>query len=93
LLYSNLLFETLDEEAVLMADVLDARTAALHNCLEKLPETDRSVINRRYSPKGSIEQVARLLACSTRSAYRSLTRIHDVLFECVNRALDAEGAR
>ena len=91
--YSDLLFGTLDEEAVLMADTLDARAAALSGCLEKLPEADRRVIGCRYAAEGSVEQVAQMLACSTRSAYRTLTRIHDLLFECVNRVLSAEGIR
>ena len=58
--FSDLLVEAIDEDAVALADRLDARTAALAGCLEKLSPRNRQVIRYRYAAQGSIEQVAQI---------------------------------
>ncbi len=88
--FSDLCFQSVDEDAVVMADRLDARAVALEKCLEKLPPADRQVIDQRYAAGGSVESVAQALACSTHIVYRTLSRIHEALFRCINRALAEE---
>jgi RNA polymerase sigma-70 factor (ECF subfamily) len=90
--FSDLWFEAVDEEAVVMADRLDVRMVALNKCLEKLPSPDRELLEQRYAPQANVEEMARSLARSTHSVYRALARIHAVLLRCINRALAEEVA-
>lgn len=85
--FSDSLFALMDEEAVVMADRLDERIAALGDCLEKLPSRERKLIQRRYSDEGSVAEIAKTLRVSVRRVYQIIERIHTALFECVNRAL------
>ena len=85
--FSDLFFELVDEEAVVMADRLDARAAALGTCMEKLSPRDQQAIEARYAPQGTVQSVAAALSCSVHSAYRALARIHNLLFRCVDRVL------
>jgi RNA polymerase sigma-70 factor (ECF subfamily) len=85
--FSDSLFALMDEEAVVMADRLDERIAALDDCLEKLPARERKLIQRRYSDEGSVAAIAKALRVSIRRVYQMIERIHTALFECVNRAL------
>jgi RNA polymerase sigma-70 factor, ECF subfamily len=91
--FSDLFFDCVDEEAVVMADVLDARLAFLDDCMKKLPPTDRKLLRLRYAAGATTKSVAEALGRSVHAVYRALVRIHDVLFRCVDRAMREEGRR
>lgn len=87
--FTGLAFDALDEEIVVMADRLDARSAALTACLEKLSAADRGLLDRRY--QGSdIESIATAIQRSPQTVYRTLARIHEALFQCINRTIHEE---
>ena len=90
--FSDLFFERVDEEAVVMADQLDARMAALTDCLEKLSAGQREIVSLRYAPGATAKSVAAALARSTHAVYRELTRIHELLSRCIDRAVERERA-
>jgi len=79
--------EAVDEEAVVMADVLDARLAYLDRCVEQLPETDRQLLRLRYSAGATAKSVAAAVGRSIHAVYRSLARIHEALHRCVDLAM------
>ena len=81
------LLETLASEAHHAADNLDQRLAALGVCMERLPVKDRDLVQSRYVGEISIEALAKELGRSESLVYKSLTRIHDTLLECVRRRL------
>lgn len=89
---SNLAIDLVDEEAVVMADRLDARAAALTNCLEKLPAADRELLEHRYRHDAEVATIAQVVGRSVKTVYRLLSRIHAVLFDCINRTLEEEAA-
>jgi len=93
LAFSDLFFEVVDEEAVVMADTLDARLRFLDDCTEKLPASDRKLVRLRYSPGATTKSVAEAVGRSTAAVYRSLVRIHDVLFHCIDQAMKEEDRR
>jgi len=88
--FSDLFCNVIDEEAVVMADKLDLRIVALTECVQKLPDTDRRLLDLRYEPGATAEQVAKSLGKSIHAVYRAMARIHDTLYRCVNRTLGAE---
>lgn len=85
--------ETLDEafiEAISAeidrnASQLDRRSEALQTCLRKLPEAHRKVIVLRYFEDRDIEEIAAATTQTTTAVYRLLSRIRQVLNDCVNR--------
>lgn len=84
------LLEVLDQETHHSADDLDARIAALTQCLTRLNPRDRELITQRYEVGSTIDSLARKIGRSSSLVYKSLARIHDSLLECVRRRL-AEG--
>jgi RNA polymerase sigma-70 factor, ECF subfamily len=93
LAFSDLFFESVDEEAVVMADGLDARLAFLHDCVKKLPPPDRKLLRLRYATGATTKNVADALGRSIHAVYRALVRIHDALFRCIDQAMNEEGRR
>jgi RNA polymerase sigma-70 factor (ECF subfamily) len=91
--FSDLFFESVDEEAVVMADVLDARLAFLEDCTQKLPPADRRLLRLRYASGATTQKVAQSIGRSVHAVYRAMVRIHDALFRCINQAMDEEGRR
>lgn len=84
-----------DALKVLAADAMkseevDRRENALADCLEKLPQVDRKLIERRYFDAQSPKQIADLHSKSIHAVYRSLARIHDALMRCMQRTLATE---
>jgi len=72
------------------ADQYLDRERALANCIAKLREKDRDLINRRYAPNGTVKVVAEQLGRPSKSIYAALGRIRRALLECVDRTLIAE---
>jgi RNA polymerase sigma-70 factor (ECF subfamily) len=69
-----------------------ARQAALAECVKKLGDEDRSLVQRRYQESTSVAQIAASLQRPAKSIYRSLSRVRERLLQCVQRAL-ASGDR
>jgi RNA polymerase sigma-70 factor (ECF subfamily) len=72
-------------------DTLEVRRQALVQCLEKLGETQRSVLERCYAGTQSIKTIAAELGQTPNALYMTLKRLRRALFDCVNRAV-AESA-
>ncbi len=84
------LLEMIAAESVQQAELLDRRRQALAECLQKLKDADRALIQTRYSPDGEGPGIADQLGRPINSIYQSLSRIRKVLLECINRRLAAE---
>jgi len=63
---------------------------ALVDCMKRLPQADRQLIELCYGSRESIRAVAERLGRSPQSVYDALSRIRRVLFECVDRAVARE---
>lgn len=68
-----------------------ARRRALSECLEKLSEADRKLIESAYMGEQSIKSLAKDLARPPAGVYNSLARIRAVLFRCIQSTLAREG--
>ncbi|WP_425398537.1 sigma-70 family RNA polymerase sigma factor [Aeoliella sp.] len=58
---------------------------SLRDCLGKLDEQDRTMVELRYYHEKAPKQIAELQSRSVHSIYRALSRIHDLLHRCVHR--------
>ncbi|MCK5000932.1 MAG: sigma-70 family RNA polymerase sigma factor [Anaerohalosphaera sp.] len=63
------------------------RFAAVRQCTSKLAKGDRKLIELRYGMNMSTRQVAEMTGRSRTGLYRSLSRIHSLLHECVRNTL------
>ncbi len=67
------------------ADALDEKAEALKACLRKLPEAHRKIIVWRYYEDCGVEEIAAKSERTVEAVYRLLSRIRQVLNECVSR--------
>ena len=87
----ELFLQAIEAETGSMTDELEARFQALTDCLAKLGVPDRQLVDLRYHGNRSVGELAKKVGRSAKSVYRSLSRIHDQLFECIQRHLPSEG--
>lgn len=79
--------DSLATEATALSDQSGDRIEALSDCLARLTTADREIIQDRYFYQRPPKQIAALRSRSLDSIYRSLSRIHNVLLECVERTM------
>ena len=68
-------------------EVLDHKADALRVCLRKLPEAHRKNIVWRYFEDCGVQEIATKSERTVEAVYRLLSRIREVLNECVSRQL------
>jgi RNA polymerase sigma-70 factor (ECF subfamily) len=81
----NLMLAETQEE--LPGDELEERRAALSQCVGKLRQRDRQLIDECYGGDGGVNAAAARQGRSPQSVHNSLRRIRRALFECVQRTL------
>jgi RNA polymerase sigma-70 factor (ECF subfamily) len=92
LVFSDELLATLATELGDRVAEIDDRRAALDACLTKLPAPQRQLLELRYGPKSSIEEIAVSLERSAGAIRQALFRIREALLACIERRLATEGA-
>ncbi len=66
------------------------RDRILQQCVDKLDEADRSLLEHRYGQKASIRQFARQCGVEAAQLYKRLGRIRQTLLDCVRRTTGEE---
>ncbi len=64
---------------------------ALEKCLRKLSAKQRELVERRYLAEGSLKSLAEESGRSADALYKTLQRIRESLFRCINKRLAKEG--
>lgn len=75
------------EDIAAQAGPLGADLAALHRCIEKLPQLDRNLVRGRYAPGGSVSRIAQSRGKSAGAISQALYRIRAELAYCVEQTL------
>jgi RNA polymerase sigma-70 factor len=83
-------FDLLANAAVALSDDSSRRQDALEDCLTRLNSTDRDLLQARYYHQRPPKQIATMQSRSVDSVYRALSRIHNLLLNCVQRNLARE---
>lgn len=73
-----------------VSELIELRDGAFHSCMDRLGESDRQLIVRRYTPGINVRTLAAELSRPARSVSKSLTRIRKTLIECIDRRLRQE---
>jgi RNA polymerase sigma-70 factor (ECF subfamily) len=83
--------EAVTAEIDRQGDRLDQQSDALKNCRRKLPEPHRKIILWRYYEDCGIDEIAQKSQRTVDAVYRLLSRIREVLQECVQRGNTQSG--
>ena len=76
-----------------IAEHLDERQQYLGDCIRKLSGRHRSLLERYYYRRTSMDDLCRETGRSAGALYKALQRIRQALFDCITRSMDAEGTR
>jgi RNA polymerase sigma-70 factor (ECF subfamily) len=87
LFFSEDVINLLAQQLIDNGNELGSREVALNDCVKKLSRPDRQMLELRYYKERKPKQIAVAQSRSVFSVYRSLSRIHDQLFRCIERAL------
>jgi|SRR5262245_32792153 len=91
--FSQALVERLAETSIEQAATLqlDERREALSGCVEKLPPRERDLLTRRFAAGATTQSIAADVGRSVEAVYKALSRIRQVLFDCITKTLAREG--
>lgn len=76
--------------AAVPAQQVAARSEALQGCLQRLPQSDRTLVEKCYGSEAKIKDIADALGRSAGAIYTSLCRIRQALLTCIERTLASE---
>jgi RNA polymerase sigma-70 factor (ECF subfamily) len=82
--------QLIEAEVVSRDARLSGRRDVLEECLDRLPESSRTLLQAVYANQVSISDLAQQTNRSVDAIYKQLQRIRYRLFECVERTLAAE---
>lgn len=85
--FHDALLEQLAEDASSLAEELDERRLALAECVKKLPERDRQLIELFYGSRATASTVAERWGRSVHTVYKSLQRVRGLLLDCIERRM------
>jgi RNA polymerase sigma-70 factor, ECF subfamily len=83
--------EVLAEARLEHDELFEAQSRWLGECIEKLAETDRRLIEQRYASKNTLAEMASKTGRTANALYKSMQRVRRTLLECVDRGLESEG--
>jgi RNA polymerase sigma-70 factor (ECF subfamily) len=92
LVFDDDVLDYLAERQVEREAEVDRRGAALKRCLEKLPAAQRQIVEQRYAPGGSVQDIAGAQGKSVGAISQTLYRIRETLLKCVEQTLAREEA-
>lgn len=79
----------MQRQAARIAD-FDGREEALRLCLAKLPADQRELVEQRYAPDGSVQDIAAKTKRSIGAVSQTLYRIRETLLNCMQSQLLSE---
>ena len=88
--FSDVVREKIADAMLGLAEAFDARHEALNDCMKKLTRQDQKIVADRYQLNASVAEIAKKRGRSESSIYKSLSRIHDALFDCIERSAHQE---
>jgi RNA polymerase sigma-70 factor, ECF subfamily len=88
--FSDAFVGTVEGELSAHVEDLSPRYALLLQCLERLDQRQRELIRRRYEQGETISSTAAAMSRTTAWVYKTLSRVHAALLECVERSMRQE---
>ncbi len=82
--------EIVAQETAAAAEELAARERVLSECMKKLTQKQRDLLDQRYRDNRSGEEMAKSAGTTADAVYQALARIRKALFDCVGRGMGQE---
>jgi RNA polymerase sigma-70 factor, ECF subfamily len=83
-------FKILAEEHSENIDILKVQRKMLKQCLTKLPESEKELINLRYGQRLTVTEINKMFSETGKKIYRAFERIRLKLYKCVDTKLTEE---
>ncbi len=80
----------LDAEAEPVFEKISPRMQALEKCLSGLCERDRQLLFLRYEQGLTVKKMAQLMERPIQGIYKTMARVHKLLFRCVRQTVTIE---
>jgi RNA polymerase sigma-70 factor (ECF subfamily) len=90
IVYSSEVLDALTQAYTTMQTEDDARLEGLRQCIAKLSDRQRRVIDLRYARQLSSQDIAERVGCSPRAVTSMLQRIRTALRKCVSQYIEAQ---
>ena len=87
LVFSDRLLMMLADEAEQEVDRLAHERAALHDCIEQMPDANRTLLRRCLAGGARLKELARETGRSPNSLYKWLDRTRAALLRCIERSM------
>ena len=92
-IFDEQLFDCLADDAERRARDPNGVAALLEDCVEELPPIQRQLVEDRYAPDGSVQDMAQKLGQSAAALSVTLSRIRHTLLGCIQRKLAGRAPR
>jgi RNA polymerase sigma-70 factor, ECF subfamily len=89
--FDDQLLATVSADVEAMREELEVGRQVLADCANELPATDRELLTARYQACTTIRSLAAAVGRPIEGMYKAMRRIHDNLYDCVQRKLASEG--
>jgi RNA polymerase sigma-70 factor, ECF subfamily len=89
--FDNEFVEAVAATAEEESELFEVRRKALGDCVSRLKDRDRDLLQSCYADGGTIKRAAEQLSRPAKGVYKALTRIRQMLFDCVQRKLASQG--
>ena len=89
-IFDGELLSDLADNAAFASRNVNEKLAAMENCIEKLPATDRQLVTMRYQSQMAVLDIAERRGKTPNAISHALFRIRTVLADCIQRTLGLE---
>lgn len=87
LIFDDSIMDLIEEESTPILDSSIDEAEALKSCIKKLSDHHRKYLRLRYEKSLTYREIGRQIAISMQAVYKTMTRIHVLLFNCVRLKL------
>ena len=84
------LIEEITKTTLSKIDFLDKRLEALKKCCERLTQSNRNLLDMRYSKTMTVKEIADVLGKPVQGMYKVFARLQDSLQRCIDRVMRFE---
>lgn len=90
--FDEQLIQKLEQNSKHISDSSQEYQVYLKECLKKLKQQDRKLLELRYYENHKVKDLAARYGCSAQYIYRNISRIHQLLLACLQRRLTLKDA-
>ncbi len=87
IVYSDDLMDSIKAEVEKKLPEMDDHLYALKKCIKRLNHVDQILVKLRYDKGYTLENIGAHLSKSTRATFYAMSRVHQVLTQCIKRTL------